>query len=345
MKLSAFDFEIPERLIAQRPRPKRDEARLMVVCRDKGTWEHRSFRDLPDILTPAHFLVLNNTRVFPARLRAHREGKQESIEVLLVRELQPGRWTALVKPARKAGLGQFLEAGELRARISRVSDAGWRELEFEGSPDVLAVAEKIGEPPLPPYIRRRLGNTADEDRERYQTVYATRTGSIAAPTAGLHFTAAILERLEAKGIARCEILLHVGYGTFQPIRTEEIENHRIMPEYYEVGEGTALSIEAFKADGRRLVAVGTTTTRVMEHTARSGRLPGQGSSGMCDLFIYPGFRFRATDALLTNFHLPRSSPFLLACAFAGRELMLDCYQDACRQEYRFFSYGDAMLIL
>ncbi|NWG12846.1 MAG: tRNA preQ1(34) S-adenosylmethionine ribosyltransferase-isomerase QueA [Acidobacteria bacterium] len=345
MKLSDFDFEVPQRLIAQRPLPARDESRLMVVRRGTRSYEHRLFRDLPDILPPGFFLVLNNTRVFPARLRAHRPGKAESIEILLVKEQRPGRWDTLVKPARKAGLGQRLEMGDLRAIVVEVSGEGRSVLEFEGSPDVVAVAEKIGEPPLPPYIRRKEGESLAEDRLRYQTVYATRTGSIAAPTAGLHFTPAVLERLDAIGIERCEILLHVGYGTFQPVRAENIEDHRMEPEYFEVSRDTAVRIRNLRAAGLRVVAVGTTTTRVLEHLGRSGSFPSEQVSGMCDLFIYPGFQFRMTDALVTNFHLPRSSPFLLVCAFAGKDLMLECYRAACEREYRFFSYGDAMLVL
>ncbi len=345
MKLSDFDFEVPERLIAQHPPPERDDSRLMVVRREARSREHRFFRELPDILTPAHFLVLNNTRVFPARLRAHRPGRAENIEVLLVREDRPGCWIALVKPSRKARLGQRLEAGELRARVVEVSDEGSRMLQFEGSPEVIKVAERIGEPPLPPYIRRKERDGFAEDRMRYQTVYAARTGSVAAPTAGLHFTPALLERLGAIGIERHEVLLHIGYGTFQPIRTKDVEDHRMAPEYYEVNRDTAIRIRNLKAAGRQLVAVGTTTTRVLEHIARSGGLPSEQVSGMCDLFIYPGFQFRVIDGLLTNFHLPCSTPFLLVCALAGKELMLDCYRDACEQEYSFFSYGDAMLIL
>ncbi len=345
MKLSDFDFEVPERLIAQHPLPERDESRLMVVRRGARSREHRFFRELPDILTPAHFLVLNNTRVFPARLRARRPGRAESIEILLIREDRPGYWSALVKPSRKAALGQCLEAGELRARVVEVADEGRRMLQFEGGPNVISVAEKIGEPPLPPYIRRKEMESSAEDRMRYQTVYAARTGSIAAPTAGLHFTPAILERLDTIGIERYEVLLHIGYGTFQPVRTEDVEDHRMSPEYYEVGRDTSVRIRDLKATGRQLVAVGTTTTRVLEHIAGSGGLPLEDVSGMCDLFIYPGFQFRVIDGILTNFHLPRSSPFLLVCAFAGKDLMLDCYREACARGYRFFSYGDAMLIL
>lgn len=345
MKLSDFDFEIPESLIAQHPLPEREQSRLMVVRRSENRWEHRFFRELPEILTKEHLLVMNNSRVFPARLRAHRPGRSESIEVLLVREIENRQWMALVKPARKAPAGQRLEAAELRAQVIAVSDQGLRVLSFDGDTDVVAAAERIGEPPLPPYIRRADQIHRAEDILRYQTVYAKHPGSIAAPTAGLHFTPRLLERLKAAGIARFEIMLHVGYGTFQPIRASNVLDHRMMAEYFEISPETAISIAAMKASGRRLVAVGTTTTRVLEYLARDGGLPAGGASGMCDLFIYPGFKFRILDGLLTNFHLPKSTPFLLACAFAGRELMLECYKEACGQGYRFYSYGDAMLIL
>lgn len=345
VKLSDFDFNIPEELIAQRPTPEREQSRLMVVWRDERRWEHRSFHELPEILTSEHFLVMNNSRVFPARLRARRPGRNEAIELLLVSEVEAGQWLTLVKPARKALLGQVLEIEDLTARIKSISGPGLRVLAFEGSPDVVKAAERIGEVPLPPYIRRPDRSLHAEDLLRYQTVYAKRTGSIAAPTAGLHFTRELLERLSARGVDRCEILLHVGYGTFQPVRVDEVDYHRMLPEYFEVSEESATFIRTLKASGRMLVAVGTTTTRVLEYLARDGNLPSGGASGMCDLFIYPGFSFRILDGLLTNFHLPRSTPFLLACAFAGRELMLECYREARDQGYRFYSYGDAMLIV
>ncbi len=345
VKLSDFDFDIPEKLIAQHPVPERERSRLMVVWRGERRWEHRSFHELPEILTTEHFLVMNNSRVFPARLRARRPGRNETIEVLLISEMEEGQWLTLVKPARKASVGQALEIEGLMATVRSVSSQGLRVLAFEGSPDVVRAAERIGEVPLPPYVRRPDRSLRTEDLLRYQTVYAKRTGSIAAPTAGLHFTERLLERLDARGVARCEILLHIGYGTFQPIRAAEIGEHRMLPEYFEVSQESANRIRALKASGRRLIAVGTTTTRVLEYLARSGSLPAAGASGMCDLFIYPGFIFRILDGLLTNFHLPRSTPFLLACAFAGRDLMLESYREARDRGYRFYSYGDAMLIV
>jgi S-adenosylmethionine:tRNA ribosyltransferase-isomerase len=345
LKLSDFDFDIPERLIAQHPLPDRGKSRLMVVRRRERCWEHRLFCELPEILDSEHLLVMNNSRVFPARLRANRPGRSESIEVLLVREIADRQWLALIKPARKAPVGQCLKAAELAITVTGIADRGCRILAFKGNVNVVEVAERIGEPPLPPYIRRPDQRFRAEDLERYQTVYAKRTGSIAAPTAGLHFTPQLLEQLRARGVACCEIMLHVGYGTFQPIRVDDIGAHRMLPEYFEISSEVAGFLRDMKESGRRLVAVGTTTTRVLEYLARSGELSSQASSGMCDLFIHPGFRFRILDGLLTNFHLPKSTPFLMVCAFSDRELMLECYREACDSDYRFYSYGDAMLIL
>ena len=282
VRLSDFDFDIPEQLIAQYPTADRERSRLLVVCRDEHRWEHRSFHELPEILTGEHFLVVNNSRVFPARLRARRPGRSETIELLLVREIENGQWLTLVKPARKAPVGQSLEIEEFIARVTRVSGQGLRVLAFEGNPDVIRIAERIGEVPLPPYIRRPDRNLRTEDLVRYQTVYAKRTGSIAAPTAGLHFTRKLLERLDARGVARCEVMLHVGYGTFQPIRAAEIADHRMLPEYFEVSKESAACIRKLKEAGRRLIAVGTTTTRVLEHIALRGllkadQMPEQGA--------------------------------------------------------------------
>ena len=345
MKLSDFDFSLPHDLIAQHPLPERDQSRMMVVWRSTGKREHLIFRDLPDILGPEHFLVMNNARVFPARLNASRPGKREKIELLLVRELAPGLWLALLKPARKAQPGQQLLIGSLHAHVVDLQEAGSRILRFEESEGLMEQFEQIGEPPLPPYIHRMTNKDSAEDRERYQTVYARYTGSVAAPTAGLHFTPEVLKRLEIRGIRRCEILLHVGYGTFQPVRCEEIENHRMDPEYFEVDEQAAACIRRNKAEGRCLIAVGSTTTRVLEHLAARGCAFDGSESGYCDLFVCPGFKFQMLNGMLTNFHLPRSTLFMLVSAFAGRELMLDCYREAVSESYRFFSYGDCMLLL
>jgi len=345
VKPSAFDFSLPERLIAQQPLPERDQSKLMLIRRQTGSFTHHRFHQLPEILGPDCFLVLNSTRVFPARLRACRPGRAERIEVLLVREEGDGRWTVLVKPGRKAGPGQSLEIGDLRARIVAASPDGTRILAFEPVSKLRERLESLGEPPLPPYIRRRPGDDLTMDRARYQTVFARQSGSIAAPTAGLHFTPEVLRRLAEREVPICEILLHVGYGTFQPVRCREIEDHRMAPEYFEVSDTAAAALDRHRRAGRRLIAVGTTTTRVLEQIARDGLPPNRGISGESDLFIYPGFEFRMVDGLLTNFHLPRSTLFMLVCAFAGREFMLDCYREAIAREYRFFSYGDCMLIL
>lgn len=345
MKLSDFDFVLPDHLIAQHPAPERDNARMLVLWRESGKREHRRFRDLPDILGPEHFLVLNNTRVFPARLRACRPGKSEEIEVLLLREVNSGDWLALVKPGRKAPVRQELVMGELSARVIEVTESGSRLLRFDRGHDLFAALEKIGEPPLPPYIRRQSSGDFTEDRMRYQTVYAQHSGSVAAPTAGLHFTGEVLDRLQTRGVPVCKLMLHVGYGTFRPVRSEIIEDHEMEPEFYGIDEDTAARIRTYKAEGRRLVSVGTTTTRCLEYLARQANPLGHASSGYCNLFIYPGFEFKMLNGLITNFHLPRSTLFMLVCAFAGRELMLDCYREAISMDYRFYSYGDCMLIL
>ncbi len=345
MKLKEFDFALPERLIAQCPLPRRDQSRMMVLHRSTGKKEHRTFEELPDVLGPGHFLALNNTRVFPARLRARRPGKNEQIEVLLVREISKGDWLALLKPARKAKLGQELHFQGLEARVVDEQESGARVLRFESGDGLMDVFERIGEPPLPPYIHRQDNRQLSEDRIRYQTVYARHTGSVAAPTAGLHFTDEVLRRAEDRGIGRCEILLHVGYGTFQPVRCDEISEHRMEPEYFEVSERSANYILRNRAEGRSLIAVGSTTTRVLEHLAAIDFAFDRQISGFCDLFIYPGFQFRVLAGMLTNFHLPRSTLFMLVCAFAGRETMLECYREAIAEGYRFFSYGDCMLIL
>lgn len=348
MEIADFDFTLPDELIAQHPVPERDGSRMMLIRRETGKREHLHFRDLPDILGPEHFLVVNETRVFPARLSARRYGKNEEIEILLLREEGPGRWLALTKPGRKTPAGERLQIGDIAARISAITESGRRVIEFEGfnrGENLLEVFEKIGEPPTPPYIRRKDSGDTHEDRLRYQTIYARQSGSVAAPTAGLHFTEEVLRRLDAKGVPVCKILLHVGYGTFKPVRAENIEDHKMEPEFYSVDAETAARIRAFKNEGRRLVAVGTTSSRCLEYLARDEQSFERAASGYCDLFIYPGFEFRMLDGLVTNFHLPKSTLFMLVSAFAGRELMLDCYREAISLGYRFYSYGDCMLIL
>jgi S-adenosylmethionine:tRNA ribosyltransferase-isomerase len=352
MLVSDFDYQLPEDLIAQQPLPDRASSRMLVFHRAGRTWEDRTFRDLPGFLGAGDCLVLNNSKVFPSRLFGHREGvhslpvgkhnpkRKENlsgrVEVFLTKPLSADRytWEALVRPGRKMRTGERIRfpAG-LTAEITGRGEYGERTLRFQTDRDVYEVLEEIGHTPLPPYIRRP---DAPEDRSRYQTVFATETGSVAAPTAGLHFTPEVLEACRKAGAAIAYVTLHVGLGTFQPIHTEAVEDVRLHSEYFEIREASA---GAIRAAGRR-IAVGTTAVRTLETTAREGKLAGETS-----IFIYPGFEFRAVDAMLTNFHLPRSSLLMLVCAFAGTELTLAAYEHAVRERYRFFSYGDCMLIL
>lgn len=345
MKLSEFDFELPEDFIAQHPVAQRDQSRMMVVRRSSGEVSHHVFRELPEILGPQHLVVLNNTKVFPARLWGRREGRNETIEILLLRELEHGVWRALVRPARKAPPGQKLQAANLTAQVLAVCDDGARLLRMQDCAGFHERLNLIGQPPLPAYIRRSKYADFSEDKERYQTVFAKHPGSVAAPTAGLHFTTGVLEQLAGRNVRTCEILLHVGYGTFKPVRCQEIEHHQMDPEYYEVSESAARCIRDSKAEGRQILAVGSTVTRVLEHLAQTGWKPTCAASGYCGLFIFPGHHFNLVEALLTNFHLPRSTLLMLVCAFAGRDFVLECYRLAISEKYRFFSYGDCMLIL
>ncbi len=322
MRLGDFDFSLPERLIASEPAPDRDGSRLLVLS--KEGMEHRRFRDIADYLHEGDMLLLNDTKVLPARLRAVKP-TGGWLEMLLLKETASG-WEILCR-------GGY--SGKVRIAGHEAEIAKGRLLRFPGSKEELLGA---GEAPLPPYIKRRPN---ESDKERYQTVYARVEGSIAAPTAGLHFTGELLEKIKAKGVLVRYLTLHVGRGTFSPVRADPIEGHRMEPEYFEMPAGLLEEIRALKAAGGRLFAVGTTVTRAVEWAAGHGPL----AWGHCPLYIYPGFRFRAVSALITNFHLPCSSPLLLTAAFAGRERLLEAYRAAIRENYRFFSYGDAMLIL
>jgi S-adenosylmethionine:tRNA ribosyltransferase-isomerase len=356
MFVSDFDYELPERLIAQEPAGRRDSSRLLVVERERREFTDTVFSNLPDFLSGGDLIVLNNTRVFPARLigrRLRTTPRQDvvlggRVEVFLVRRIEPLLWEALVRPGRSLLPGAKVEfaRGKLAAEIVEWREAGRRIVRFESAGDFDEIIDRIGRTPLPPYIKRD-----DEDRldaERYQTVFARERGAVAAPTAGLHFTAELLDRLRDRGVEIAEITLHVGYGTFQPVRAERVEDHRIEAEAYTIGEDAADLISRALKERRRIIAVGTTTTRALESRARSqegcGRLLAPGSA-TTDLFIYPGFDFRVVGGLVTNFHLPRSSLLMLVAAFAGRETILDAYRHAIENEYRFYSYGDAMLIL
>ncbi len=341
MKLSDFTFDLPEELIAQAPPPERDASRMLVVDRAAGTWRDRRFLDLPEYLKPRDCLVLNNTRVLPARLYGRRRGATGLVEVLLVKRVghEPMRWEALVRPGRKMRVGEVVEfPGGLSGAIVDRGEYGLRTLEFQPPEGFFETLERIGHMPLPPYIKRA---DSDEDRGRYQTVFAKESGSAAAPTAGLHFTPEVLRRCEEAGAEKAEITLHVGLGTFQPVRVDEIEAHRMHSEVFEVDAPAAESLRR----AERVVAVGTTAVRTLETAVRRGDGRIQACSGETDIFIYPGFEFQAVGAMLTNFHLPESTLLMLVSAFAGRELSLAAYRHAVEERYRFFSYGDCMLII
>lgn len=359
--VSDFDYELLPERIAQEPLADRAASRMLHLERATGAWRDRSFRDLPDLLRPDDLLVLNNTRVFPARLYGHRSGARAQsvsprnpaareflkgrVEVLLTRQTGEREWQALVRPGRKIGVGErlfFGEPDELEAEVILRGEFGERTLCFAPVDDFFATVERLGHVPLPPYIARP---DAPPDRERYQTVYARKRGSVAAPTAGLHFTPEILDRIRARGIETAEVTLHVGLGTFQPVHAERVEEHKMHSEPYNISAEAASAINRARAAGRRVVAVGTTTVRTLEHAAREnldGRIePG---SREADLFIYPGFDFHVVGTLLTNFHLPQSTLLMLVAAFAGRERLLAAYRHAVEERYRFYSYGDCMWI-
>jgi len=365
--VSDFDYHLPEDLIARQPLADRAAARMLHFPRH-GNLRNATFREFPDLLRPDDLLVVNNTRVLPARLYGHRSGARAQrvsesnpsarqflrgkVEVLLTKQISadPTVWEALVHPGRKLGLGERIYFGadasehshELAAEIIARGEFGERHLRFDPVPDFFATLERIGHVPLPRYIDRP---DTPLDREQYQTVYAQPRGSVAAPTAGLHFTPEILHRIRARGIDIAEITLHVGLGTFQPIRVEVVEEHRIHREWFSISADAAQKIQRSRDEGRRVVAVGTTTVRTLEYAARhspDGRIAAQ--SGEADIFIYPGFDFRVTGAMLTNFHLPKSTLIMLVSAFAGREQTLAAYAHAVQEHYRFYSYGDCMFI-
>jgi S-adenosylmethionine:tRNA ribosyltransferase-isomerase len=344
MDVSLFDYGLPVELIAQEPAAPRDASRLLVVDRARGAWEDRIFGDLPDLMRAGDCVVANRSRVIPARLLGTAVEGGGPVELLLLRPVGAGRWEALVQPGRRCRVGARVELadGAARARIVGEAATGARVVEIEGPWPVRELLERHGLPPLPPYIERHEA-PKPEDRERYQTVYARDEGSVAAPTAGLHFTPDLLARLTRRGVAVHYLTLHVGPGTFRPLRSTRIDEHRMEAEPIEIPEPTARAVLDAKRDRRRVVAVGTTTTRALEWAAgEDGRL--RAGPGEADLFIRPGHRFRVVDALVTNFHLPRSTLLVLVAAFAGRELVLDAYRHAVAERYRFYSYGDAMLI-
>ena len=341
MKLADYDFDLPEELIAQYPVPERDQSRLLVIDRSDGSLAHRHFRDILDYLSPPDVLVLNRTQVMPARLVGRKADTGGRVELLLIRPLAAGAWLALGRPGRGLKPGIELEFGDgaLRANIDERVAGGRFKVRFDAA-DIMAQLEQVGEIPLPPYIQRSLGA---EDRARYQTVYAEQPGAVAAPTAGLHFTPELLAALEAKGVAVAKVLLHVGPGTFAPVRAADPREHRLEAEYCEIDEGVAAELAQRRAAGGRIVAVGTTVVRTLESAvAAAGEL--RPFAGFVETFIYPPYAFGAVDALVTNFHLPRSSLLMLVAAFVGRERLFAAYREAVARQYRFYSYGDAMII-
>ena len=341
MKVSDFDFDLPEELIASRPAQKRDESRMMVLDPRAGTFEIRSFRDFPSYMSPGDALVMNDTRVIPARLFGHKEGSGGRAEMLLVEELRPGRWLAFVKPGRRLPPGTVLKLADGSAvRIAERRDDGQAEIEFD-TPEVLALLDRLGQIPLPPYMNR---DADASDLDRYQTVFATRPGAIAAPTAGLHFTPEMLSGLSASGIDQHRVTLHVGPGTFLPVSVEDIRDHPMHEEIYELAPEVAASLRRTHNSGGKITAVGTTSVRTLE-TCADPELFLRHGAGRTAIFMHPPRRPAVVDRLLTNFHLPRSTLMMLVSCFAPRELVLEAYRCAVTEKMRFYSYGDCMLIL
>ena len=363
MLVSEFNYHLPAELIAQEPLPDRAASRLLRMTRDSGALQDGMFRDFPDLLRPNDLIVFNNTRVFPARLYGSRSGAKAQpvsshnpaardflrgrVEVLLTRQVsqEPNEWECLVRPGRKIDVGEHLWFGnedDLQAEVIARGSFGQRRIRFGPIEDFFGLVERLGHVPLPPYIDRP---DRPADRERYQTVYARTRGSVAAPTAGLHFTPEILARIRDRGIETTELTLHVGLGTFQPVRVDRVEDHRLHGEAYEISAQAAETINRAIDAGRRVIAVGTTTVRTLEYaTGQSGDGRLRPGSGEADMFIHPGYQFRIVGALLTNFHLPQSTLLMLVCAFGGKEPVMQAYRHAVEQKYRFYSYGDCMFL-
>ncbi|ADL12245.1 tRNA preQ1(34) S-adenosylmethionine ribosyltransferase-isomerase QueA [Acetohalobium arabaticum] len=341
MKVSDFDYDLPEELIAQQPAEPRDESQLMVLDRKTGEIKERIFKKIIDLIEPGDTLVLNNTEVIPARLYGKKEKTGGKVEFLLLTETELDTWEVLVRPGRKVKIGTRVVFGDndLIAEVKDRTDFGGRVVEFEYKGVFAEVLDKLGEMPLPPYITKEL-----EERNQYQTVYAQKKGAAAAPTAGLHFTEEVLEQLEEKGVNIAAITLHVGLGTFRPVRADEVEEHDMHAEYYEVTDKAADTINQTKESGGRIIAVGTTVTRTLETVGnKEGYV--EADKGWTDIFIYPGYEFKVIDGLLTNFHLPESTLIMMVTAFAGYDKVMAAYQEAIDKEYRFYSFGDAMLII
>lgn len=342
MKLEEFDFYLPEELIAQTPLLKRDTSKLLTINRKENTYEHKVFSDIIDYFNPGDTLVLNNTRVMPARLYGQKKDTGAAIEVLLLKNKEHNMWECLVKPAKRIKVGSIVSFGDgiMEAECVKVLDDGFRYFEFKYEGIFQERLDELGTMPLPPYIKERL-----TDKERYQTVYSKEVGSSAAPTAGLHFTNELLDKIKQKGVNIVYLTLHVGLGTFRPVSVENIEDHDMHSEYYTLDKEAANVINETKKNGGRVFSVGTTSTRTLETIARDNDGKIVPASGWTNIFIYPGFEFKCVDGLITNFHLPKSSLIMLVSAFYNREKVLELYKIAVENKYRFFSFGDAMIII
>jgi S-adenosylmethionine:tRNA ribosyltransferase-isomerase len=340
MKLSEFNYELPKELIAQTPIEKRDESRLMILDREKQTIEDKTFKDIIDYLEPGDCLVRNNTKVIPARLYGIKEETGANVEVLLLNRIEADTWEAMVHPGRRLRPGARISFGDeiLKAEVLEVMEGGNRKIKFEYQGIFNEILDQIGLMPLPPYIHERLKN-----KDRYQTVYAKYEGSAAAPTAGLHFTEELLQKIKEKGIQIANVTLHVGIGTFRPVKEENIEDHDMHSEHYYIKQEDVDKINRAKQNGKRIIAVGTTSCRVLESIADENGLVKE-TEGDTNIFIYPGYQFKCLDALITNFHLPESTLIMLVSALAGKEFIMKAYHQAVEEKYRFFSFGDAMFI-
>ena len=339
MKTSDFYYDLPKELIAQHPVTPRDASRLLCYTREGDVTEHKHFYDLPDLLQKGDLLVINNTKVIPARLFGHLESSGGAVEVLLLKRLDYTRWECIVRPAKKLKVGvKVIFSDELSMVVDKIDENGIREILFEFDGVFEDILDRLGNMPLPPYITEKL-----VDKSRYQTVYCKIDGSAAAPTAGLHFTPELMDKIREKGIDFVEVLLHVGLGTFRPVKSENLETHKMHNEFYSISQESADVINQAMADGRRIICVGTTSVRTLESAFVDGKI--KAGSGNTEIFIYPGYKFKAVDGLITNFHLPESTLIMLVSALLGREKTLELYNIAVKEEYRFFSFGDACLFL
>lgn len=340
MKTDDFDFYLPEELIAQHPIEKRDNSKLMIIDRENGNIKHEVFHNIIDYLHKGDVLVLNDTKVIPARLFGIKENTMAHVEVLLLKNIEKDNWECLVKPAKRIKVGTIVNFGDglLKAKCTKVKEEGIREFDFIYEGLFYEILDKLGTMPLPPYIKEKL-----EDKDRYQTVYAKNIGSAAAPTAGLHFTKELLNKIKEKEIEICYVTLHVGLGTFRPVNVEDVTKHKMHSEYYSMSDEVAKTLNKAKEENRRIIAVGTTSTRTLE-TIMTKYNTFKECSGWTDIFIYPGYKFKAIDALITNFHLPKSTLIMLVSAFCSKEIIMNAYKEAVDNKYRFFSFGDSMFI-